>query len=541
MKKRAQIPDAYTYTTIFTGCASHKDSKSALPKVLAIYNSMFAENAKVKPNTIHMNCVLKMCAKAMDMDALYAVAAQFTEKGLRSPNNLSFSIILNAIRFHAAGSMRSLLSPMEKRQNRRAAIANSRQIWMDVVERWRKGDMWIDEELVASMGRLLLIGEEQDWDDVFSLVQQTMNIPRQIPKLGSPARQRMDPASQGKIDCDTEAIQEQQPPIAAEDGAVTPAARFEDITVPIAKAEGIAMYAKPGPNTLSLLMQACLELGLKAPAASYWRIFTKSLLITPDSDNYHSYLRVLRLARASSDVISLLRDMPTQDMSAKTFRIAMPSCSRDKRNPNVFSNAGKVLDIMQMALSEPEIPVLIEYLDLAMVAPALEDGGKHKPSTVSAEPPSKIAQGKQILRALDRLNPSFLNLKAMLHFGDKNDTMANAHTRSILKLEVLRLIRRMIAAYDYLMNNAMVPREMYLDLTKQRSKLAAYVTRSQRESQTPRSDGSLSKNLAEDEKRRRTSKPLGAEEIATAKKHFHAALEKADHERVGLRAGRAGF
>ncbi|KAI9049195.1 hypothetical protein LZ554_007042 [Drepanopeziza brunnea f. sp. 'monogermtubi'] len=540
MKKRAQTPDAYTYTTIFNGCVAHKESNNALPKVLTIYNSMFADNSKVKPNTIHMNCVLQMCAKAKNMDALFAIVAQFTEKGLKSPNNLSFSIILNAIRFNAAAGMRSILSPMEQRQNKRAAIASSREIWMEVVERWRKGDLWIDEELVASMGRLLLIGQEEDWDDIFSLIQQTMNIPRQIPKLGSPARQRMDPGSQGKEFHSRVSSREEQPDDNAQDGAASPDPKFEDITVPIAKAEGIAMYAKPGPNTLSLLLQAALQLRVKAPAVSYWNIFTKSLLLTPDAENYHAYLRVLRLARASNETVLLLQEMPKQDMAAKTFRIAMSCCDRDKRNPNAFANAGKILDIMQMALPQPDIPALTNYLDLAITG----HDGKHKPDTTTTSSSSssftspKIAQGKQILRALDRLNPSFINLKSMLQFGDAHSRNMNEHQRRDFTMEIMGLTRRMIAAYDYMMNYALVPRDMYQDLTKQRSKLAAFVTRHQH----AKDKASLSgEDTVDGRIRPRSREPLKADEIESAKSYFKAALKKADQqESASLSRSRVG-
>ncbi|PBP24141.1 pentatricopeptide repeat protein [Diplocarpon rosae] len=468
MKKRAQTPDAYTYTTLFTGAAEHKDFKVALPKVLNIYNSMFAENSKVKPNTIHMNCVMKMCSKAMDMDAMFAIASQFTEKGLKAPNNLSFTIILNALRLHAAGGPRTVLSPMEMRRHKREAIVQAREIWVEVIDRWRKGDIWIDEELVAAMGRVLLVGEEEDWDDIFSLVQQTMNIPRQIPKLGTPARQRIDPASQSRDRNDKEP-KEHEAEIVPEDGNRVP--HFENITVPVSKEDGIAMYAKPGPNILSLLLQASLELRLKAPATSYWNVLTKSLLIQPDKENYHAYLRVLRVARSGTETVQLLQEMPRDYMESKTFRISMSCCGRDKRNPNTFKNAGKILDLMQMSLRQPDIPALREYLDIAITAPAFD--------STDSTTPSKQAQGKQILRALDRLNPSFINLKSALHFGVSSAKALSDHARKGMARDIMDLTKRMISAYDLLMDNALVARDTYIDLTKQRSKLAAFVSRYQ--------------------------------------------------------------
>lgn len=412
------------------------------------------------------------------MDALFSVASQFNNHGLQAPNNLSFTIILNAIRMNAAGGARSSLSPMAQRKSQRDAIASSREIWVDIVSRWRKGDIWIDEELVASMGRLLLIGQEQDWDDIFSLIEQTMNIPRQVPKLGTPARQKIDPASQGQVEfadnssAEWKAVQDKlsakaQDGVKSEDEAVVP--RFDPITVPVTKTDGLAMYAKPGPNTLSLLLQATLNLRLKAPGTAYWNIFTKSLLVAPDRENYHAYLRILRMARASTETVDLLLEMPKQDMEIKTFRISLSTCARDKRNRNVFKSAGKIIDLMQMSLRQPDIQALEYYLEVAITSPAYD--------TPDQQASSKQAQGKQILRALDRLNPSFLNLKSAMQFGNSSDESRSTFAQDQLIQEILGLTRRMVGAYDLLMNNAMVPRDMYLDLTKQRSKLSAFIGR----------------------------------------------------------------
>lgn len=483
MKKRAQTPDAYTYTILFKGCSEHNEPENALLKVLAIYNSMLIDKSPVKPNTIHMNAVLKMCSKAQNMDALFSIAAQFPPSGLRAPNNLTYTTILNALRMNAVTDGRSPLSPMEKRANCRKAIEDSRRVWADVIERWRKGDIWIDEELVASVGRLLLIGSERDWDDIFSLVEQTMNIPRQIPKLGSQDRRKVEPASQGQqqLAPSTEtspAVQEGEgDPKDPEEPAP---GNFIAIAAPVSKVDGVSMYAKPAQNTLSLLLKASLELRLKATATSYWNILTKSLLIAPDSDNFHAYLRILRVARASTETVDILLQMPKSDLEIKTFRIAMAACARDKLNRNAFANAGKVLDLMQTNLPEPDMQVLEHYLDIATTSTVYSEarGGKREPS--------KLGQGKQILRALDRLNPSFINVKAAMQFGALTTSTSNPysarnkpHEKEDTARNVINLTCRMVSALDLLMNKALVPRDMYGDLTKQRSKLAAFVTRYQ--------------------------------------------------------------
>ncbi|KAH6715403.1 hypothetical protein BKA61DRAFT_604435 [Leptodontidium sp. MPI-SDFR-AT-0119] len=474
MKKRAQVPDAYTYTILFRGCVEHKDSGHALPKVMDIYNSMLAEKSPVKPNTIHMNCVLKMCSRAGNIDALFAVASQFAQHGLTAANNLSFTIMLNALRLDSVSASRGSLTPMEKRARHRDSIARSRDVWADVIDRWRKGDIWIDEELVSTMGRLLLIGQEDDKDDIFSLIEQTMNIPRQIPKLGTPERARVEPASQGDVhepirtfnkskveEEASESVLNSQDPGAA----VDPRASFEVVKAPVTKEDGIAMYAKPGQNSLSLVLQAALDLKLKAPATAYWNIFTKTYLVQPDGENFHAYMRILRMARASTEMIEILSQMSTQDMEVKTFRLAMATCARDKRNPNSFSNANKVLDTMTRAIPQPDVQALEQYLEVAIESPAKEK--------------IQNAQGEQILRALNRLNPSFINLKAAMQFTSSGLGSKTASERMQLIDGIISLASGMVRAFDLLMNKALVPREKYGDLTKERSKMSAFITRYQ--------------------------------------------------------------
>ncbi|KAG4437255.1 hypothetical protein IFR05_007271 [Cadophora sp. M221] len=474
MKKRAQVPDAYTYTILLRGCAEHKDSSHALPKVMDIYNSMLAEKSPVKPNTIHMNCVLKMCSRAGNIDTLFAVAGQFARHGLAAANNQSFTIMLNALRLSSVSISRGMLTPMEKRARHRDSIARSRDVWADVIDRWRKGDIWIDEELVSTMGRLLLVGQEDDKDDIFSLIEQTMNIPRQVPKLGSSERARIEPASQidvreqiqtfNKSKVEGEAFESV---LNSQDqgASVVQSAKFEVVKAPVTKEDNIAMYAKPGQNSLSLVLQAALDLRIKAPATAYWNIFTKTYLVQPDGENFHAYMRILRMARASTEMIEILSQMTTQDMEVKTFRLAMATCARDKRNPNSFSNANRVLDTMTRGLPQPDVQALEQYLEVAIESPAKEK--------------IQNAQGEQILRALNRLNPSFINLKSAIQFDASDARYRTASEKMQLIDGLISLASGMVRAFDLLMNKALVPREKYGDLTKERSKMSAFITRYQ--------------------------------------------------------------
>ncbi|KAF4632124.1 hypothetical protein G7Y89_g6000 [Cudoniella acicularis] len=448
MKKRGQMPDAHTFTIIIRGCTEHKDLSAALGKVLAIYNSMLTDKSPVKPNVIHLNAVLKMCGRAKDMDAMFGVVAQMPPRGISAPNNLTFTTIFNALRMNEATNLRSNLSPLQIRQNSRKTMINARHIWKDITTRWRQGDIWIDEELVCSMGRLMLIGEKQDWDDILSLIEQTMNIPRQVPRLGTQDRKMIEPSSQGRDELDRAVVSEENPENSVETSELTNVDQFKSITPPKPPTAGASAYAKPGRNSLSLVLEAVFKLRLKEPADKYWNIFVEQIGVKPDIDNFHSYLRY-----------------STPGHDAGTFKIAISACSRDSRNFHAFANAGKVLDIMTTALEAPSVPVLTAYLDIAI-------SSTNEPNGVS-----KQVQGKRILRALERLNPSFLNLKSLLQQTSSRESEMTAREKEEFEDSVLLLMRRMIAAYDLLMDKALVDRAQYSELTQHRSKLTAFVNR----------------------------------------------------------------
>jgi len=476
MKKRGQQPDAHTFTIIINGCSEHKDVGQACGKVLSIFKNMQTDRSPVKPNTIHMNAVLKMCARARDMDAMFSVIAQMPHKGPSSPNNITYTTVLNALRMNAASSRRDTLTPVQKRQYVETAILNARHIWKDLIKRWRAGGFWLDEELVCAMGRLLFLGTNRDRDDILSLIEQTMNIPRQHPRMAVPFQESIQRLSQ-----ENQETQEYQTPSVGTSREVASGERYDEpseeasddssetFAISTVKPVGAAnAYAKPGRNTLSLVMATLMLLkNMKEPADQYWQIFTKMELIKPDMENYHAYLRILRVFRASTQVVELLESMPYVDMRPGTFRIAIAACERDKRNRHAFLNAGKIIDIMQSALKVPDIQVLTTYLEVAMSATTDAQSGSGL---------NKLAQGKQILRALDRLNPHFRNAKSFILFGEVEKGMTEEE-RLEYKKAGPRLAQRMVAAYDILMDKALVDRSRYSELTSERSQLSAFITR----------------------------------------------------------------
>ncbi|PQE13816.1 pentatricopeptide repeat protein [Rutstroemia sp. NJR-2017a BBW] len=468
MKKRAQFPDAQTYTIIFKGCSDHPYAKEGLQKGLLIYTSMLAENARIKPNTIHTNAMLRLCSRARDQDTLLGIAGQMDSTGLNAPNNLTFTTILNAFKMNAIGD--PTMDPESLREIRRKAIQNARRMWGDIYVRWRKGDIFVDEELVCAMGRVLLLGDTQDLDDILSLVQQAMDIRRQLPRMDTKSRQKIEPSLQGK----SAPAETPDEPLTTHDTSETDTAEEPSALVENKTASQLAKsiaHATPGQNTLSLVLDALLKMHIKEPATKYWEIFTQTKNVIPDSDNYHAYLRILRVFRSGGEACELLKTIPPPLVSEKICRLAMSACLRDKNNHHTFSHAGKILDIMQMHIRVPDIRTLTDYLEIAVSSPPL--------STPPGGKPTAYAQGQQIMRALERLVPSYLNVRSLLMYGNPTSAEEDKHYNSNEYRGTVRLlVRRLIAAYDILMDRNLVAPEMFGSLKGQRSKLASYVVRS---------------------------------------------------------------
>lgn len=151
----------------------------------------------------------------------------------------------------------------------------------------------------------------------------------------------------------------------------------------------------------------------------------------------------------------------------------MATCLRDKNNQWAFSNAGKVLDLMQTVLQVPDIEVLYNYLDVAFSCQAYS----HKEHSNGKYTASKYEQGKRIKRALERINSSYVNLRSLMAYGDPTKPAATDAEKALLTEAVLRLTQKMVSAHDILMDKGMVERTMYTELAKQRAKLAAFITR----------------------------------------------------------------
>jgi hypothetical protein len=447
MKKRAQFPDSHTYVILLRGLSEPPVAADTLGKALAIYHSLGAENSRVKPTTIHTNAALRVCAN--DMDSLWGIASKIPEKGAGAADAYTYTTILNAIREHALLEGGDRTDDSEVRALRATAIQQGRRIWGDIVGRWRSGDIAVNEEMVGAMGRLLLIGlQPRDWDDVLSLIEQTMGIPRLAPKLGSKMRkaQHLPIRVHDDVKKDIKNVTEGE----------EPESEFDQAILLDNRGKKSVTLVKPGNNSLSLLLEACNSTYAFRESYEYWDLLTNksTYALKPDMDNIHTFMRILRKTRASGRVLDLVKDtIPKYGWTPhrKTFRIAMSTCSRDNKNPNVMAHANKLVELIEHYQMDPDPKTLLQYIELAI----------------------STQDGQVIAQAINGLSDSIIKIRSMVSFGK----FSSGKTQAMEKQDIMVLLRTIIGAIDQLMNKQLVPQEQMQSWSQRRSRLAAFITR----------------------------------------------------------------
>lgn len=420
---------------------------------------MYADNCPVKPSIIHINAVLKVCARSHDTDALFGVAAKLPTHGAGAADHLTFTTILNAIRADAWRIIDD--DTLEGRDQRRhRASMQGRRIWAEVISRWKKGDIRIDEELVCSMGRLLLIADsERSCRDVLSLVEQTMGIPQpQSPTQTSSDRQMARLPSPNEPEPDSH-----KPP------DNTPGSEFNPVSEKFFRR---TPFPQAGCNTLSMIIDTCTRLRAIPAAQTYWSLLTDPNgphNITPDSENYHMFLRLLRVQRASRLALEMVRDMRRGPVGSepiklepKTFRIALSACRRDIANPNVLEIADALVRMMLDTLPNPDIKSLELYLDVAMSQKTTSD-----PVTLMT-----VLRGGVL---------GVRNLRTQILFDVNREDPSPDY-----KDDLVQLMRKLISAFDVTIakSGGHLSQQELRDCDAQKRTIASWVTRATR-SQKP--------------------------------------------------------
>jgi hypothetical protein len=466
MKKRAQFPDSYTYSILLRGLGNNAHTSGVLSKALSVYHSLSAPNSRVEPSIIHTNAALRVCARALDMDALWGVAGKIPDTGPAAANAITYITIINAIRQNLLINGPKGETDDELAARRERGIMEGRRIWEDIVGRWRSADLVIDEELVCAMGRLLLIGSRpRDWDDVLSLVEQTMDIPRLVPRLGSSGRTETGykrvraPKSPPQYRADDDHLSPDKTPARGDEFlALTPRGVGSAVSNPLA-------YARPGNNTLSVVQEACQKIVANKASQEYWDLLTDPTTynITADLNNLNMRLRNLRQNRASSTAVELLKnDMMDKGITPRpgTFRIAMSTCVRDKNNHNSLRNAGQILNIMSKVMEDADHKAVAMYAELASSFP--------------------LAKGSDLVDALTVLNPIAKNIRLQLTIGGEDKSrrgLGPQYLKGEERQDAIITLRKIHSVYDKLLFSNLISEEQKSPFKTERARLSSFIQR----------------------------------------------------------------
>lgn len=433
----------------------------SVKQAVAVYNSINSANSAVTPTIIHTNAVLSVCARAHDIDTMWTIAGKLPERGAGAPDHVTFTTILQAI--NAEVRSRAVKLASEERDYDpqpifEEAVRDGRRLWADIHSRWRRGLLQIDEALVCAMGRLLLLSAEaKSHEDVLNLAHKYMNIPR-FPAAGKEAHSDMDEQSSSSELASEEPPEDQAP------SQIDVPARL-GLSTKLNTTDG-SVHAKPGSNTLSMLLETTKTLRQLAAGKYYWQLLTSPdgpYKLVADPENITTYLRLLRVSRASQAVLDLLLQ-PRPDhiqrklMTRGTFTIAMSTCARDKNNPNVFGIASQIFDLMQenegtisslnregrQLKSSPK--VLTRYLELALDTTRGLDGEALKKTNDGDLSFERDPAKNNTFRALEKLRPEVLQAKQLLklHVTElEHQAEVKARTRTVQKL----LDKRKITPY----------------------------------------------------------------------------------------------
>ncbi|KAK5629590.1 hypothetical protein RRF57_005305 [Xylaria bambusicola] len=424
MKKRAQPPNAQTFTIIFRGCAKSAHPKLAVGEAVKLYQHMLSVG-RIKPNTIHLNAVLQVCAKAEDLDSMFGVLGSSND-ALRSPNNLTYTTILNALRsavirqFVSDDPSRGL-AENEIEKKKQATIQRAKSIWEEVISRWRAGSLIIDEELVCAMGRILLMGGYLDADYIESLIEQTMMIPRVENK--------------GLLK-----------PQGTEDTAI--ARKKSVIKAPGAPA---ITHAVPGNNSLSMILEALEKTRRSTKAVKYWNVFTREHNVIPDADNWIRLLKVYNTGKNSGRASIILNLMPRDMLTQKHVRLAMKACLRDNLNKSALQNATAVLKTMGENFKIPDIQSLRTYLQVAHASKRSFDikAKEDYAGAMDSWAKNLFAAIEHVSRPYDAVVEEYFTKSSSVSDTKSLEQLQNS------KAEVVALARKMSATCDILTHEHM--------------------------------------------------------------------------------------
>lgn len=485
MKKRAQLPNAQTFTIIFKGCAQSKHPKQALGEALKIYNAMLS-STRLRPNTVHLNAVLDVCARAQDLESMFVVLR--SAGGARAPNNLTYTIILNALRHQRSNQVNPNEDPREQEKavakSIEITIARAKMVWDEVINRWKKGEITMDEELMCAMGRILLLGGAKEADSVLGVVGEVLGITKLLdgqsglinpaakkPANSEPAERPKKPENPSALE-DLAASGNWDKPEGADEYSSSQRRkepepeqqqqyqqnhhRHHHQQSPGNAPQSMSYMA--GNNTLSLIMRALAQDKRTKLAGRYWDYMTLSYGILPDRRNYRDYIDCLSTGAASGRAARALLSMPRTIDDGNLYRRGLLLCHFDAFNENAFDNATAIYDAMTKKLRVPDVRCMRVYLQVALSSYRKFKDKERYPS----EQAGNVAYGRQILAALDRVWEPLRCATNDLSFSDAttlSKSPREAWTRTHAEREeIIEAAKKFVATSDKLLSEALIPK-----------------------------------------------------------------------------------
>ena len=304
---------------------------------------------------------------AEDMDALYGVAAKLPERGSGAPDATTYTITLAAIRDNVAFKV----DP----NARSDSIRQGRIICQDILRKWSRGDLQLDDALLTHMARLLILGGERDIDGILTLYECTTGVGRQAPHINDPKRSgatpsfqkdpSMDEITSAPSSSDKIPPSEDNPPLPPDDGA----SYFASLLVSENKRGGLV---RPTAFSLTMIIKACRELQLWDAAQAYYDIYTREPFnIIPNHATYSEYLKCLGTKRASKAAFTMLQTLLERPgdphekhvwLPAKFFHLVITACRRDENDLAAFEHASATVRMMLDYLPDPDALALDSYI-----------------------------------------------------------------------------------------------------------------------------------------------------------------------------------
>ena len=384
------MPTSVTYTLMLKGLADAPKSAANVKMAESIYKSI--ENSEVELSIIHTNAMLSVCDRHNDMESLWRIAGELPEEGPQAPDMRTYTIILGALQYAARDDI-DKMNPNDTDkivERKDQMVMEGKRIWADVLYRWTKDQLQIDNHVVNAMASLLLEGaRERDYYDVLALYHQTMGLPifaKQPAETSKCSRftlfrlaflrrsqEFVSPRTDDVpfVDENNQPLREEPEEEALEEEVEgeEELENFDMIFNPVVPKTAGLSYLQPGSKELTFVEDVCHRLPQGFAAGySYWDHLTveSEARFEPDAIAYAQYLRLLRAGRASKRAVQVLQNqaLPSGLANEKLFHLAMACCRRDRNNASVLQHANELLEVMHKALVLPDPRVLESYLEL---------------------------------------------------------------------------------------------------------------------------------------------------------------------------------